>query len=184
MIDQTGTAGTAAQVRMPIRRVAYHEAGHAVACITSHIRFTSVTSIPGDRSAGCIRLLPGQQSHGDRDFAWVMSAGVVADRVDRGRDDFTLNTIRNWHRYGWLESDILTLLEAYPDKPRLLALVKYAVAMARAYWPAVEAIAGALIDPATLCYDDARSLFMAAKPEFDPGRVAGLGQAWADACAP
>jgi len=153
-----------------IRRIAYHEAGHAVACLANGVQFEYVTSMSRERNAGCIRLVPGQESRGDRDFAWVLSSGVIADRINRGRDDFTANTIRNWHRYGWLESDIRTLITEFTDKTRLLALVKYVAEMTRAYWPAVEGIAQALMEPTTLGHSDARRLFLAVRPGLDIGQ--------------
>jgi hypothetical protein len=147
------------------RRTAYHEAGHAAGCLMSGLRFESVTSVPAGRYAGCVSLPSGAQSHGDGDFVVVMAGGIIADRLSRGRGDFTINTIRNWHQYGWLETDILKLTGAFPGKRRLLALVEGAVGLMRAYWPAVEAIAHALIEPTTLSYDDAQALLVGALKE-------------------
>jgi hypothetical protein len=139
--------------------VAYHEAGHAVACLASRLAFESVTTIPDGRIAGCIRITPGQQSHGDIEFVWVAASGVIADRIKRGRDDFTINTIRNWHRYGWLQPDILELTNEFPDKQELLALVLCAVELTRHHWPRVEAIAQTLIVPRTISYAEAKDIF-------------------------
>jgi hypothetical protein len=155
-------------------RVAYHEAGHAVACLASGIDFVSVTSIPAAKGpAGCLRLVPGQQADGDLQFAWVTSGGVIADRIKRRRDDFTVNTVRNWRRYGWLEPDIHTLIEEFPDSDRLLTLIHSSADLTRANWPAVEAIASVLTYPVTLAFDDARQLYLHATAGTREAREAG-----------
>jgi hypothetical protein len=148
-------------------RIAYHEAGHAVACLASGVKFDHLTSVrdPSGDFAGCIRIAPGQPAANDGEYVWVASSGIIADRLKRGRGDFTANTIRNWHSYGWLEPDIRMLIGEFPDRGQLLALVMYSAKMTQAFWPAVEAIARPLLTPSVLNQDEAQELFLAAIPK-------------------
>lgn len=143
---------------MDVRRVAYHEAGHAVACLATGVRFTAVTAVPAAGYLGCVELDPGQEHRGDPDYAWVMAGGIVADRIMRNRAVFTPNTIKNWHSYGFLEPDVMALITEIPDRDTLLGLVRLTEYRTRGCWPAVTDIAGALIDRGTLTYAEAAGL--------------------------
>lgn len=131
-------------------RVAYHEAGHAVMLAVHDVEFGSISIEPASGHEGCVTPPPGGnfEFSGDRDFVACMAGGVLADRIKRGRADFTLNTIRAWHRHGWLEPDIDQLVSdpGLQDKGYLLRWVHYTARQLTENWRAVGAVAVHLLE--------------------------------------
>lgn len=135
-----------------IQRTAYHEAGHAVACIAKGRKFKYVTISPKDGSRGHIRYnrvpsLEFAKSRALIDRGIITLAGTCAEKIKFGRyshgfghDDGESD--RSHAADLFLSADIADARPYYAKTEALL----------RKHWAKVEAVAGALLTHKTLSY--------------------------------
>jgi hypothetical protein len=151
---------------------AYHEAGHAVACLALQRRFRRVSIRAGKDFAGALfhrreviarRARLHERGYLDFAGAIIAAAGFIAEKRKTGRRNLL-----------GAESDLRTLVDiargagrdgcgAPESSPRVRALTRAACAeaellMAR-YWEAVERVAIQLLERETLSYNEAERAF-------------------------
>lgn len=156
-----------------LEQVAYHEAGHAVVARWLHLKFKMVTIVPGEDSLGHLLHVPTPRSENpelnpwtDRmrlqmeRYAMCALAGVAAQRRLRP------SSVRSYH--GSVDyANVVKRLDCFAgdDKEitlwaRLLAhRVRNLIALR---WPAVEAVAAALLERKRLTGDEVRDVIDAA----------------------
>ena len=147
------------------RSLAHHEAGHAVAelALLPAGSFTSVSVQPraSEQALGILRPAPGakalQTNGGVIRELWCLAAGGVAEELVTGQRNLPAEAddLRQAHR---------VLLKAAPplDNDARIAVIEDqragVKALLRERWPAVQAVAGALLAEGDLAYHDVRLL--------------------------
>ena len=169
---------------------AYHEAGHAVAYLARGYDFQDITIVEDGWKIGEVRPKPGNTIR-VWDIPFISAAGPIAewhhcelieyfddyfDDVDYS-DDYELREHFDNVRLG------IELVKAYPDRftidfnDDLTQLIEssnwvdddarvkmwrlYESELTSLWWPAVEAVAKALLEKKTLQYDEAKQLYEA-----------------------
>ena len=152
-------------------KIAYHEAGHAVAAFRQNLRFRYVTIRPDHESLGHVmherwerRFRPdlAEWTPALRDrlekrirvaFAGDIAQRHFAPRSRRGDDDDL-----------YMAAKLLLYLTRHPQMQHhwssLLDIQTKDMLLSRFGWPFVEAVANGLLEHETLTYDDVRELYV------------------------
>jgi ATP-dependent Zn protease len=152
------------------KTTAYHEAGHASACIFENVSFDYVTIWPGIDFAGALRHEPmtldedGEVSDDDRwRHARISLAGPMAEERLTGR--------YNSEGASADADNVWNLFSIYADyQSRIDRATEAAREMVAMRWPSIKRIALALRKKETLSYDEVR---MIAEGQ---ARIARVGQ--------
>jgi ATP-dependent Zn protease len=141
-----------------LKVLAYHEAGHAVACVVLNITMkkkVAVTIVPDHDSDGSVRHYGGWTKQ--RSMSTIAMCGPVAEIVlAGGNTSFGDSDLEKFERHAAL------LLDCNPDEvrahPRYAELERAEVIIASALlverWDAVQAVATALLEKKTLTRDE------------------------------
>jgi hypothetical protein len=162
---------------------AYHEAGHAVACVVLHLPFTQVTIVPEGDTLGMVSghtspksldpdaycSQPGRQrARVEADVLSCLCGGLAFLIFRGGKDD--------WRRDGsrWDLSQALSLLEkicgSAPETEAYLNLLRIRAEQLLRFppnWSAVQALAEALMESKTIGSRKARKIVKQAIGDFD-----------------
>ena len=158
-----------------LEATAYHEAGHAVAHVALEVPFRRVTVRPGDDYLGRVEagrlskrlaieleqsfLSPRDRDRAEREIICLF-CGPIAQACHAGRRSHRA-TGSDYHRI----TDFVFSMSAGPDEMRAyrnwLKLRAEQLLFRKCNWPAVEAVARALLQSITLSSAEVRSLFTA-----------------------
>jgi ATP-dependent Zn protease len=181
MAAQVTASKKAERERRKLESTAYHEAGHAVACIELGRPFKSVTIVPGDGTRGQITMTPVP--------AWLMPDVDRSPRATRWIEreiSYLLAGLAAEHRFAsrnnWLgaHDDISNARELasflYPfGSPVLKKYLAFMEELARMFvsvdknWRRIEKLAAALIEHRTLSARESKELCRLALSEAVPG---------------
>jgi ATP-dependent Zn protease len=157
---------------------AYHEAGHAVAAVAHKGKLKTVTIVPGKGYAGRVRRHRERNLQGiERDntprgqraaenAAQIELAGYIAQKRYKRR---------SCHKYHW-ESDrnaATDLLLSFSSSTRHLDAYIKAISirtedLVAHWWPAIKAVAAALLERGTLSGDEVQKIVEAAMRRATP----------------
>lgn len=171
-----------------LKKTAYHEAGHAVACYFLRIRFTNVTIVPEDNCLGCLKHSKDHHKNfnpewdnsrkvGDRiekevivRFAGQIAEGLFMGKHIRKGSEHDRSSAIDLALYGVGEGEVLQTYINY-----LWARAKEQVRQPR-FWAAVKALAAELLVRKKIGYRKAREIIERAEEEYIQSKRKGVYQ--------
>jgi hypothetical protein len=132
-----------------LRRVAIHEAGHAVVCLALYGRFQRVTLRSNGTFGGRVIGIP-ESCLPTAHHALVAAAGAAADYYDSDRSMASLDRAMLGMGTGADDGDLAYLLELQREGMELGPVHNAAGALVFALFPLIEVTAEALLQPSPL----------------------------------
>jgi hypothetical protein len=156
-----------------LKRVAYHEAGHAVIAFDARRSFSSITTIPDSDYLGCCFLRTLRSFHPDYDdtrrtkveierLMLICYGGAMAEKIMFGRSSWIgargdLETIANMAAYDYgSEEEMQVLCKLMMIRSRQTLVLPH-------NWVAVQRLADVLIEKRRVSYRVARSIIETAR---------------------